>query len=129
MSESHRFSKHYTRAEARALLPQVRRWLVELRRQSRTVSRADERSAPLLAEGRDLGGGRVEDHIRALAGLQELAREFEQREIQIKDLERGLVAFPSLRGDREVFLCWREGEDARESWHDLDSGYQGREPV
>ena len=129
MSDDHRFSRHYTRAEARALLPQVRRWLVELRRLTRTVTRADERSAPLLAEGRDLGGGRVEDHFRALADLQEIVGELERREIQVKDLERGLVDFPSLRGGREVLLCWREGEEDLEYWHDLDSGYQGREPV
>lgn len=128
-NEGHRFSRHYTVAEARALLPQIRRWLVELRRHSRTVERGDERCAPLLAEGRDLGGARVEDQLRAFSQLQAIARELKAREIQIKDLERGLVDFPSLRGDREVFLCWREGEDDIEFWHDLESGYPGREPI
>lgn len=129
MSESHRFTRHYTLSEARALLPKVRRWLPELRRLSRTVDRGDQRSAPLLAEGRDLGGERVEDHLKAFARLQEISRELATLEVQIKDLDRGLVDFPSFRGDREVLLCWREGEEDIEFWHDLESGYPGREPV
>jgi len=45
----------------------------------------------------------------------------------VKDLDRGLVDFPSLKGDKEVFLCWEQDEDDIQFWHDLDSGYAGRE--
>ncbi|MBI3881959.1 MAG: DUF2203 family protein, partial [Verrucomicrobia bacterium] len=51
----------------------------------------------------------------------------ERREIQIKDLERGLVDFPAILGGREVFLCWESGEDDIEFCHDLATGYAGRE--
>ena len=47
----------------------------------------------------------------------------------IKDVERGLVDFPSILAGREVFLCWERGEDDVEHWHDLDSGYAGREQI
>lgn len=47
--------------------------------------------------------------------------------LQIKDLDRGLVDFPSFRQNREVFLCWEEGETDIEFWHDLSAGYGGRE--
>ena len=53
--------------------------------------------------------------------------QFQKREIIVKDLDRGLVDFPTLRGGQEVFLCWENGEEDIEFWHDLDSGYAGRE--
>jgi hypothetical protein len=53
--------------------------------------------------------------------------EFQRREILIKDIDRGLVDFPSIIGGKEVFLCWEKDEDDIEFWHDLDTGYAGRE--
>jgi hypothetical protein len=50
-------------------------------------------------------------------------------EIQIKDLGRGLLDFPALRGDREIFLCWQEGEADVACWHELDTGFAGRQQV
>jgi hypothetical protein len=69
----------------------------------------------------------VNTWIRTLAGMQEVLAEFQRREIQIKDLERGLVDFPAIIGGREVFLCWELDEEDIEFWHDLDGGYAGRE--
>ena len=123
------FIHHYTPAEARALLPQVQVWLTEIRALQTTQNRAAERNAELFAEGRDLGGERINEHLRSLAKLHALFAEFQSREIQLKDIERGLLDFPSLRGDREVLLCWEEGEDDLEFWHDLATGYAGRERI
>jgi hypothetical protein len=124
---SHQFSKHYTRDEARALLPRVRRWLVELDRLRALMQKADQRMCALLAGGADVGGESANQWVRTLASLQELLQEFEIRQIQIKDVERGLVDFPAIIGGREVFLCWEKDEDDIEFWHDIDSGYAGRE--
>jgi hypothetical protein len=55
--------------------------------------------------------------------------ELEAVEVVLKDLERGLVDFPALRDDREVFLCWEESEDEVGFWHELETGYAGREPL
>ena len=60
-----RFTQHHTVAEARALLPQVRGWLMELRQLGPALERADERNVALFAEGRDLGGGRINDLLRS----------------------------------------------------------------
>lgn len=49
--------------------------------------------------------------------------------IEVKDLNEGLIDFPSLRGDRVVFLCWRLGEERIRYWHDIDAGFAGREPI
>ena len=50
--------------------------------------------------------------------------------VQLKDFERGLVDFPSLRDGRVVLLCWQLGEgDELEWWHDVDAGFAGRTPL
>ncbi len=46
-----------------------------------------------------------------------------------KSLREGLIDFFALKGDRLVFLCWREGEDDISTWHTLDGGFSGRRPL
>lgn len=123
----HRFRKHYTIPEARALLPQLREWLAELAGLRRRLRQLDERLAQALADGADLGGDSVNEMVRLAARLNGLLKEFRQRDIQIKDIDRGLLDFPSIIAGREVFLCWEQDEDDIEYWHDLDAGYAGRE--
>ncbi len=123
----HRFGKHYTREEARGLLPQIRRWLEQLNRARLELDQTERRLAGLMASGQDMGGELVNKLVRLLAEIKGLVQGFQNREIILKDLERGLVDFPALIGGREVFLCWESGEDDIEFWHEIDSGYAGRE--
>jgi hypothetical protein len=122
-----RFSKHYSVVEARALLPQLRVWFQQLQRLRRDLASYDQSTEPRLTEGDDFGGGKVNQWIRNLSAFKELLEEFNRREIQIKDIDRGLVDFPAIQAGREVFLCWEVEEDDITHWHDLDSGYAGRE--
>lgn len=124
-----RFQKHYTRDEAQALLPQLRQWLADLNRLREDVERYDTRLSGLNTEGQDTGGETVNKRIRALAAMQEILAELQHRQIFIKDLSRGLVDFPAFIGGREVFLCWESDEDQIEFWHDLETGYGGREKL
>jgi len=123
----HQFEKHYTREEANSLLPLIRKWLLELNRLREDLHRHEKRLSGLTDQGNDLGGGTVNDWIRALAGMQATLAEFQRREIYIKDLERGLLDFPALIGGKEVFLCWESDEESVEFWHDLEAGFGGRE--
>ncbi len=47
----------------------------------------------------------------------------------VKDLDTGLVDFPCLWDDREVYLCWKLGETHIEFWHNVEDGFAGRRPV
>jgi hypothetical protein len=123
----HRFNKHYTRDEARALLPQIRTWLERLAQLRHVLDRLEKRLETLMKQGRDAGGQTVNEQVRTLADLQEILAEFQRRQIFIKDLERGLVDFPAIIGGKEVFRCWEQDEEDVEFWHDLESGYGGRE--
>ncbi len=121
------FSKHYTVEEARALLPEVRRWLEGLEKCADRLKILDKRVGSLLVQGRDAGGRSVNDLIKSLAECRDLLLEFHRRQIQVKDLKRGLIDFPSFRDGREIFLCWEQDEEDIEFWHDLETGYSGRE--
>lgn len=109
------------------MLPQVRAWLQRLNQLRHDLERSDKRLTSLMHPGNDLGGDLVNQWIRTLAEMQTLLAEFQQREIMIKDLERGLVDFPAIIDGQEVFLCWEQDEEDVEFWHDLDAGYGGRE--
>ena len=124
-----RFSKHYTLEEARALLPHVRLWLKRITQLREGLQNTEERLSKIIEPGRDLGGPLVNRWIRALADLKDVLLEFHRRDIQVKDLERGLLDFPSIIGGKEVFLCWELSEEDIEFWHDLDAGYAGREKL
>ena len=126
---NYRFEKHFTREEATALLPQLRVWLGKLKQYQEEIERSDKRLASLMSSGADLGGDLVNRWVRAVADMQQVLGEFQQRGILIKDLERGLLDFPALIGGKEVFLCWEQDEETVEFWHDLDAGYGGREKI
>jgi len=124
---THQFRKHYTRDEARALLPKIRDWLKTLQRLRQKLGEQDQRISHLLKGGNDLGGELINTWIRMLAEIKPVLEEFRRREIQVKDVERGLIDFPAIIGGREVFLCWEQDEEDIEFWHEIDAGYAGRE--
>lgn len=121
------FRNHYSRDEARALLPKIRLWLKQLQKLRQTLTTQDERIGQLLKGGDDVGGEIINDWVRLLAQTKKVLEEFRQREIQVKDLDRGLIDFPAIIGGREVFLCWEQDEEDIEFWHEIDTGYAGRE--
>ena len=123
------FKKHYTLAEARAMMPKIREWLdsmVQLRREYAEISK---RVDSMMNAQSDVGGDSVIQSIQLLSDIQSILGEFKKHEIFIKDTERGLVDIPSRRGSREVFLCWETSEDDIAHWHELDTGYDHREPL
>jgi hypothetical protein len=124
---AYQFKQHYTRDEARALLPQIRHWLKQLSALRHKLSDGDQRLARLMAGGNDVGGETVNRWVRVAADVKATLAEFQRREIQIKDLDRGLIDFPAILDGKEVFLCWEQDEEDIEFWHDLHSGYAGRE--
>jgi len=61
--------------------------------------------------------------------LQAGAAALAEREVVLRDLDRGLVDFPTIRDGREVYLCWIEGEPDIGFWHELDAGHAGRQEL
>jgi hypothetical protein len=49
--------------------------------------------------------------------------------IMLRDIEQGLIDFPAVADDRQIWLCWRLGEADVTHWHDLDAGFSARRPL
>ena len=122
-------NRHYTLEEANAALEWVEATIAALRSAREGLS--DEETREALAEAGPQNGGGAPGRVvsEAFLELRETLVEFQEQEIVLRDLDRGLVDFPSIRDDREVYLCWVEGEDEIGYWHDLEAGFAGREPL
>jgi hypothetical protein len=123
-----RHNRHYTIDEATDELPWVSEQLGALREARESLTDKDVRSA-LEAGTPGNGGGSAGKHLgEAFNRLQAGIAEFQEREIVLRDLDRGLVDFPAIHEGREVYLCWVETEeDEIAFWHELDAGYAGRQ--
>ncbi len=121
--------KIFTVEEANALLPTVRGMVLRIQRCHRKLYSYND-VAKLAAEAAEQGGGGIANGVHyaaLLVDLTTLIGEIETMGVQIKDFDRGLIDFPSLRDGRVVLLCWQIGEgDTVEWWHDVDAGFAGR---
>ena len=124
--------KIFTVAEANALLPVVQRILAKVQRAHKRIY-SYRAAAKEAAEGAEKGGGGFVQGPLYAAFLVELTAQtnrLEELGVQLKDFDRGLVDFPSLRDGRVVLLCWQIGEgDEVEWWHDVEEGFAGRTPL
>ncbi len=122
----------FTEAEANALLPEIVPLLMEMRARKvelDTCLAALESLTPAMrlnghaADARELEA-RIHDLSTELAaGVDHL----NDQGIEIKSLDHGLIDFPSRRGNRVVYLCWRLGEGPTIGyWHEVDAGFAGR---
>lgn len=124
--------KLFTVAEANAVLPAVREILKKIQdARKKLVSYRNQ--AKVAADQAEHGGGGIGDGLRYADLLIELTSQTSELEllgVQLKDFERGLVDFPSLREGRVVLLCWQIGEgDEVEWWHNVEDGFAGRTPI
>ncbi|HEX6130644.1 MAG TPA: DUF2203 domain-containing protein [Actinomycetota bacterium] len=120
-------TRRYSLDEARAALPEIRDRVERIRRARRALLDASERLEEAVA--RDGGGVAGTDSLRARADLRAEVEWFAARGIVLRDPGQGLVDFPSDLDGREVFLCWRTGEDDIAWYHELEAGFAGRRPL
>ena len=121
--------RHYTLDEANALLPTVKPLLRRLRdaKDMLTDSEVHEILSDAAATN---GGGEPGRQVgEAFLEVRRLLGTLEEAGIVVRDIDRGLIDFPAIRAGREVYLCWELGEDAITHWHDLESGYRGRQQL
>ncbi len=116
----------FTVQEANRSLPLVRRVV-------RDIVNAHQRATQLQAKIDETSGKQVTAIQKQLDGalndLQEYVDELTSIGIELKDYQTGLIDFPGRHQHRDVYLCWRLGEDKVEHWHELHTGFSGRQPI
>lgn len=140
MSEEKAEIKMLTLEEANALLPQVRSILKSLRDLRDRVLRiqaqieieemtglgSDGRLTPAAQNAVTVQMDEFQVHTNQFENLLE---ELFQLGAHLKDLNRGLIDFYSLRDEEVVFLCWIEGESEIQHWHTIEGGFQSRQSL
>ena len=130
--------KRFTLAEARSMLPGIRRLLSEAVAAKAGYEEA-ENSFQALAQEVIFRGGMTVDRERALdirdrrdrlaQQLKQMLESLQQTGCVIKNLDIGLVDFPTLFRGEEVYLCWKLDESDIVFWHGVDEGFAGRKTI
>jgi len=130
--------KRFTLAEAQSLIPKVESLL-----QSAILAKAEyekaERVIQEFSEHIMLMGGVTVDRKQAVdarnrreneaAELRNAIESVQETGCVVKDLDTGLIDFPTLYRGEEVYLCWKLGEPAIAFWHGVDEGFRGRKAI
>jgi len=131
-------TRYFTLQEATRLLPEVERVLREALRSKAEYQDAENELRSATQRVMMLGGvdldrdafAGVRRRREAAAGrLRESMREIGEIGCLVKDLDIGLIDFPTLFRGVEVYLCWKLGEPEIAFWHGVDEGFRGRKPI
>jgi hypothetical protein len=130
--------KRFTLSEAERLLPEIDK-LIREAVSLKTRYQEAEQAIQSFAQHVAMQGGVVIDREAVLRQRAERDRSGERlkatvEQIQdhgclIKDLDIGLIDFPTTFHGREVYLCWKMGEEGITYWHGVDEGFGGRKPI
>ena len=132
------YDHHFTLDEANKLLPWLEAKLTEIEPYLAEMRSKNEETARLLAKSRSNGGSsHVQDDLdktqqlieELQKSLQDILEQILAKGIVVRSLERGLVDFPSLHAEREVYLCWIRGEPDIAYWHEINTGFANRRPL
>ncbi len=130
--------RYFNRQEAEELLPFLRRELKKAISSKQSVEQLDGQIAKAAARIMTLGGSippyselvQVKaQREQTLERITKVVEEIQSSGCVVKDLDEGLVDFPSLRDGQEVFLCWKLGEERVAWWHGIEEGFAGRKPI
>ena len=133
-----RRKKYFTATEANATLPLLRSILRDVTALAGELKERHERLSrvPVPARG-DKPGDAYQEELHEMQAefergrqrMQEYLDELQRLGVELKDPYTGLVDFPSILDDHEVYLCWRLGEPTVAHWHELDAGVAGRQKL
>jgi len=125
----------FTVAQANRTLPLVSRIVADVvAEHPRWRQLVAEYEVAALSSRPDTGETAEQQRLRAeidavARRIDGYARELSSVGCQLKSYEDGTVDFYARRHDRLVLLCWRLGEEAVAHWHELDTGFGGRQVI
>jgi hypothetical protein len=124
------FTKHFTVDEANEMLPHILSVFEQIHSLREQLSeRKDDLERVHKAAPGNGGGDDGAELVNLSESVARLVAGLEEKGILVKDIDTGLVDFPHMREEREVFLCWKLGEKSVGFWHDLETGFRGRQPL
>lgn len=123
-------TRYFSLDEARATLPRVKALMEQVQTARREILRVRPDALPAIEKAATNGGNKAAGELSAHAmRLEQGVKGIIALGVTIKDIDAGLVDFLGLRNGREVYLCWRYGEEELGFWHELNTGFSGRRPL
>lgn len=122
--------KYFTVAEANALLPTLEPLMKQLLTRRARASRLAQQLGHLLGDYRsNVGSVELSTLTQDFVAIQRMIDQIQAYGVVLKDVNAGLLDFLSERNGRDVYLCWKYGEDQIEYFHELHTGFAGRQRV
>jgi hypothetical protein len=120
----------WTLDEANAVLPEVRQLVKQMLSARAEVVDLQPQLWPAVERAIYNGGSKsLSEATRQILIIQDILRIFETMGIQVKDVNTGLIDFPAMKDERVVLLCWQYDEPSVQFWHDIDTGFGGRQRI
>lgn len=121
---------YFTLEQANAVAQAIRPLLGEILAIRQAIMEDKPRVWPVVERAAGNGGSKIASEMaREFQRLDDLVREISATGAILRDINTGLVDFPALQEDREIFLCWRQDESSVSYWHEVDSGFSGRKLI
>ena len=122
--------RYFTLEEANEALVELRPLVGQMLEIRQELLDLQPELEPILQKVLGNGGGKVATQaVSYFERLEELIGQIQQVGVELKDINSGLLDFSSLRDGRDVYLCWRYGENEILFWHEIDAGFAGRQPL
>lgn len=128
--EGQNLEKLFTLSEANRLLPHLEGHLAAVKRGKAILLRTKDEVKKASSKAQFGGGSYAGPHyLGALELISEHLQAIQELGVLVKDLDIGLCDFPHMMEGRVVYLCWKLGEAEIRWWHEVNSGYSGRQPL
>ena len=122
--------KYFTISKANALLPTLTPLLEELLTRRARITQDAQLIKPQLHDLRNnVGSPELSSLTQDFAAIDRLVNQIRGHGVLLKDAQSGLVDFLAERDGRDVYLCWRLGEPEITHYHELHTGFSGRQPI
>ncbi len=122
--------RYFTLEEANAALETIKPLIAEILSIRDKVLKQRPEIWPAIERSAGNGGNATLSRVAVdFERLDKLLHRVLDTGVQVKDLNVGLLDFPAMRGDQEVYLCWKHGEPDIRYWHEIEAGFAGRKPI
>lgn len=122
--------QYFTLPQANEAIKIIRPIMDKIQSIRRKILASQPEAWPAIEKSAGNGGNKaLSAMVQDFERLDALIHQIMDTGAQIKDVNIGLLDFSALRNGREVYLCWKHGEDDIAFWHEVDAGFGGRQSI
>jgi hypothetical protein len=123
-------ARYFTLQEANETLVSIRPWMDEIQTiRGEILAHQPEIWSVMEKSAGNGGNPTLSRMVKTFDRLDALIHSIQDLGALIKDINSGLLDFPALKDEREVYLCWKYGEGDIQFWHEIADGFAGRQSI